>query len=69
METFSSRDVLLPATFCYGDVLYVDVLSRRRFVWRLFVFRRNFVGKYNYELRVRCFHEKKRLSCYHDTIT
>jgi hypothetical protein len=28
---------MLQETFCYGDVLYGDVLSRRRFVWRRFV--------------------------------
>jgi hypothetical protein len=37
METFFSEDVLLLETFCYGDVLYGDVMSRRRFVRRRYV--------------------------------
>jgi hypothetical protein len=36
-ETFCYRRRSVTETFCYGDVLYGDVLSRRRFVWRRFV--------------------------------
>jgi hypothetical protein len=36
-ETFCYRRSSVTETFCYGDVLYGDVLSRRRFVWRRFV--------------------------------
>jgi hypothetical protein len=36
-ETLCYRRRSVTETFCYGDVLYGDVLSRRRFVWRRFV--------------------------------
>jgi hypothetical protein len=36
-ETLCYRRRFVTETFCYGDVLYGDVLPRRRFVWRRFV--------------------------------
>jgi hypothetical protein len=36
-ETFCYRRRSVTETFCYGDVLYGDVLSRRRFVRKRFV--------------------------------
>jgi hypothetical protein len=36
-ETFCYRRRYFTETFSYGDVLYRDVLSRRRFVLRRFV--------------------------------
>jgi hypothetical protein len=36
-ETLCYRRRSVTETFCYGDVLYGDVSSRRRYVWRRFV--------------------------------
>jgi hypothetical protein len=38
METFGSTDVLSQETFCYGDVLYGDVLFHRRFSQETFCY-------------------------------
>jgi hypothetical protein len=37
LETFCDRRCFVTETFCRGDVLYGDVLPRRRFVRRRFV--------------------------------
>jgi hypothetical protein len=62
-ETFCYRRRSVTETFCYGDVLYGDVLSRRRVVWDVLYVRQIFSeGNSRFGFTLRKFYESWKLN-------